>query len=53
MWVGMLVMNIWIVFVAMNHRLMAMPVRVFGRSGQAVDMTVLVMLVMVMFMAVL
>jgi hypothetical protein len=53
MWVGMLVVDVRIVFVAMNHGRVAMPVRMLGRSRRAICMNVPVVYVMVMLMAVL
>ena len=50
---GMLVVDVRVVLVGMDHRVMAVPVRVFGSGWRAIGMNVPMVLVMVVRMAVL
>ena len=47
------VVDVRVVLVAVDHGLMAMPVRVLGSSKRAIGVTVSMVLIMVMFVTVL
>lgn len=53
MWVWMLVVDVRVVFVAMDHGLVSMPVRVLGRSWRSIGMNMSVVLIMGVLVAVL